>query len=42
LRAASAWEISPVVTCKKISHFVSGDNTRRFLVGFSDISSSSR
>jgi len=26
LRAASAWVISPEVTCKKISHFVSGDN----------------
>ena len=25
-RAASAWVISPVVTCKKISHFVSGDS----------------
>jgi hypothetical protein len=26
LRAASAWLISPAVTCKKISHFVSADN----------------
>jgi hypothetical protein len=28
LHAASAWVISRDVTCKKISHFVSGDNTR--------------
>jgi hypothetical protein len=26
LRAASAWLISPPLTCKKISHFVSGDS----------------
>lgn len=42
LRAASAWEISPDVTCKNTSHFVSGDNTLCLRVGFSDINSSSR
>ena len=42
LRAASAWVISRDVTCKKISHFVSGDNTRpRRRVSFSLISNNS-
>ena len=43
LAAASAWVISREVTCKKISHFVSGDNTRgRLRPPFSLTDSSSR
>ena len=44
LRAASAWLISPAVTCRKISHFVSADRFvgRRRALSDSGINNSSR